>query len=187
MDKSNFRSLGHKHHSGVQDQILGTTPTDPSPTPLHFSQKDTHLKTTEVHKLLQKKAISLVPKACTKGFLPQYFWSPKKMFSKTSNIPTPAEPICSLGAFQDGEHPHSGELNPGGGLNDKNGSNRCLLLHSNPPRTSLVVTLPVTTTSVPVSVSPLWPILSTSAVHQSDTAHSGVVETTGNKNGCLHR
>jgi len=48
------------------------------PTPLHFSQKDTHLMTTEVHKLLQKEAISVVPSTCTKGFLSRVFLVPKK-------------------------------------------------------------------------------------------------------------
>ena len=48
------------------------------PPTLHFSQKDTHLMTTEVHKLLQKEAISVVLTTCTKGFLSRIFLVPKK-------------------------------------------------------------------------------------------------------------
>ena len=36
------------------------------------------------------------------------------------------------------------------------------------------------------SASP-WPIMSPMSVHQSDMPHSGMVETTGDKNGSIHR
>ena len=87
----------------------------------------------------------MVSTTCTKGFLSRIFLVPKKWFSKTTNKPIPAEPIYSLGAFQDGQHPLSGELNPGGGLNDKSGSKRCLLFHPNSPRTSSMAMLLVAT------------------------------------------
>ena len=97
--------------------------------------------------------------------------SQKRRFSKT--IFAPAELICNLGALQDGEHPSSTEPNAGGRLDDKNGSKRCLFLHCNPPGASLLATLLVAGTSVRVSMSPLWPILSSTCVHQSDTPHTG--------------
>ena len=62
-----------------------------------------------------------------------------------------------------------------------------ILLHPNPPRTSSMATLPVATTNVPDLVSPLWPVLSTLGAYQRDTAHIGMIETTGNKNGHIHR
>ena len=167
---------------------MGATPTDSSPHSASLLP--------EGHPLNDNRSSQAPPEGgniCGANNMHQGFsfqnisGSQKRRFTKTSNKPTPAEPICSLGTFQDGEHPLSGELNPGGGLDDKNGSERCLLLHPNPPRTSSMATLPVATTSVPVSMSPLWPVLSTSGVHQSDTVHSGMVETTGNKNGCIHR
>ena len=66
--------------------------------------------TMEVHKLLQE-AISVVPTSCTKGLLSRIFLVPKKDGSQRPVINLPAEPICSMGAFQDGEHPLSGEHN----------------------------------------------------------------------------
>ena len=188
LDESNFGSLGHKHHSRVQDQILGTTPTDSSPHSASLLPEGYPFNDNRSSQTPPEGGNICGANNMHQGFSFQNIsGSQKRRFTKTSNKPTPAEPICSLGAFQDGEHPLSGELNPGGGLDDKNGSKRCLLLHPNPPRTSSMATLPVATTSVPVSMSPLWPVLSTSGVHQSDTAHGGMVETTGNKNGCIHR
>ena len=44
---------------------------------------------------------------------------------------------------------------------------------------------PVAGKSAQISVPPLWPILSPTRVHQSDTPHSGMVETTGDNNGSI--
>ena len=97
------------------------------------------------------------------------------------------KPVHNVGTLQDGEHPSSRELNPGGRLDDNNGSKRCLFLHSNSQRASSLVTLSVAGTSVRVLVPLFWPILSPTSVHQSNTPHSGMVETTGDKNGSIHR
>ena len=79
LDESNIKSLGHKHYSGVQDRILDTTSTDPFSYSSSLLPEDTHLMTTEIHKLL---AISVVPITCTKGFLSEIFLVPKKMVLK---------------------------------------------------------------------------------------------------------
>ena len=150
--------------------------------PLQFSQKETALMKTEIHKLLEKQAISLLSSPYNQSFFQNIPGPQKRRFSKASNKLTSVKPIRNLGTLQDGEHPPSRKFNPGGRLDD-NGSKRCLFLHSNSQRASSLVTLPVAGTSVQVSVPPLWPILSPTSVHQSDTPHCSMVETTEDKNG----
>ena len=155
--------------------------------PLHSSKQETALMKSEIHKLLEKQAISVLKSPYNQSFLSRTFLVLRTRFSKASNNFASAKAICNLGAFQDGEHPSSRELNPGGRLADNNGSKRCLFLHSNLQRASSLVTLPVAGTSVWVSVPSIWPILSPTRVHQNNTPNSGMAKTTGDKNGGIHR
>ena len=141
----------------------------------------------EIHKLLEKKAISVVTAPYTQGFLSRIFLVPKKDGSQR-----PVINLRQLNQFVIWEHfkmesIHLVENLIQERLDDKNGSKRCLFLHSYPPRKLPMVTLPVARTSVRISVSPIRPVLSTTSVHQSDTAHSGMVETAGGENSCIHR
>ena len=109
----------------------------------------------EIHKLLQKGAISIVSNPQTQGFLSRIFLVPKK-----DGSPQATKPLCYLGAFQVGKYPSSGEFNPGGRLDDKDGSQGCLFLHPNPSGTSSVAMVPVAGADVRISVPAFRSVLS---------------------------
>ena len=141
-----------------------------------------------IHKLLEKGAISVVSSPQTQGFLSRMFLAPKKQWLlKAHNKPQGTKPLCYLGAFQDGKYPSSREFNPGGRLDDKDGSQRCLLLHPNPSGTSSVTTVPVAGADVRISVTAFHSVLSSMGIHQGDTPNSSMAETFGGENGGIYQ
>ena len=77
-----IRPLDVKHHSRLQDRFWVQPKQSHPPRPLHFSQKETTLLHTEIHKLLKKQAIFVVTLPFHQDFISSF---QKRWFSQTSN------------------------------------------------------------------------------------------------------
>ena len=132
-------------------------------------------------------------------FVSQYGRTAVAEYCKINQIKSikSAKSVCNLGALQDGEHSSHlvGNIIQNGDWMIKMDLKDAYFfisihqehLHPNPSRASSLVTLLVAGTSVRIPMPPLWTILSPKSAHQSDTPHSGMAETAGNKNGGIHR
>ena len=99
LDEGDIRSLGFKHHSRLQDRILGSTQTEPSSqAPSTLPEGDSTNEDRD-SQLLVKQAISVVSSPYNQSFLSRIFLVPKKEFSKASNKLMSVKPVHNLGTL----------------------------------------------------------------------------------------
>ena len=100
-----------------------------TPKELSFPQEETRSLTEEVVKMVEKGAISVVPREQkAKGFHSQLFCVPKKDGGKeTYNQPKRVELICGDSALQNGGHPHAKRHPLTRRLDDKGRPEGCIL------------------------------------------------------------
>ena len=188
LDESNIRSLGNKHYSRVQNRILGTAQAAEPPNPtLSLREGDSTYEHRDQQTPGEGSNLCSIQPTNPRISIQNISGPKKRWLSKACNKSQTTKLLCHLGALQDGKYPSSGEFDPGGRLDDKNGSQRCLLLHPNPSGTSSVASLPMEGADIRISVSAFRPVFSTTGVHQGDTPYSSMAETIGGENGGLYR
>ena len=61
------------------------------------------------------------------------------------------------------------------------GPQRCLLCNPNSSRAPEMVTFLMARPTISVPMPAIWPVFSSPSIHQGDSPHSGLVETTGDE------
>ena len=109
------------------------------------------------------------PSFSSKRFLQSPFRGTKTIRRRSSSSkPTTPKQVNKKGAFQNGDITHSHPKPPKRGLGNISGSHRCILPHSNLPRTQEVPTLCFRGQGISVQSPPFRPVFSTKGLHQSD-------------------
>ena len=94
-----------------------------------------------------------------------------------SNKPESTEPICASGAFQDGGLTPLTRPAPKKGLDDKNGSQRCLSPNPHSPESPTLPTLYMGGEALQIPKPSIWPLLCTTGVYQNIEASDRLAET----------
>ena len=151
----------------------------PSPA-IQCSSEEKHKISQEVLELLEKGAI--VEAQLTQGsFVSQIFLVEKKEGGlKTGSQPQEPQLLHTNGALQDGGAPHPARPDPVSGLDDKDGSERCLSSDTSVSKALTPPPVSVECHNLPVQMPPIWPNISTSGVYQGVKTGGRDTETNGN-------
>ena len=93
----------------------------------------------------------------------------------------PTQPVCHLGALQDGKHPPSRAPDQVEGLDGKNRSQGCILFGPNSQGPPAMALFSLARPELPVLLPSIWPVLSSLYVYKDHTPNSGLAETTGSE------
>ena len=99
LGESNFRSLGHKHNSGVQNRILGTTPTDSFPYSSSFLPEGYPFYDNRSPQAPTEGGNICGANILHQGFVSRIFLVPKK-----DGFQRPVISLCQLSQFVVWEH-----------------------------------------------------------------------------------
>ena len=154
-----------------------------APWEINFPKEEADALTVEVQGMLEKQAISRVPREQeAKGFISQLFLVPKK----GGGIKR-AKYICGEGAFQNGELPYDKGHPKTRRLDDKGRPEGCLLHDSTSNQSEAAGAISMAGGNIPVQLPPIWPDLSTSGLYQDPEGSNDHLKVIGSKNDHIHR
>ena len=145
---------------------------------MSFSLEQERLVQEEVKKLVQKGAVS--PVGSTPGeFLSQLFVIPKSNREEGGtaiNKSEGSEQVHKRRALQDGRIPYDQRFSERRGLVGKSRPKGCIFPHSCSSDTSEIPTVSVEGSDIPVSLSPIWPVLCSMGVEKGDETSDSLFE-----------
>ena len=154
------------------------------PAPLHLSQKEVQLMNTNIHKLLEKRAIAVADPPHTQEFLSRVFLVPKKDGSQR-----PVINLRQLNQFVIWEHFKMESIHLVEHLiqEGKSRPQGCILFGPNSQGPSAMAPFSLARPELPVLLPSIRPVLSSPCVYEDHTPKSGLAEATGSEINCLHR